>query len=163
MWDRFRSSVNARRASQCFFQPSLKGRALYLSTNEKEVLSLVIAVQKWWPYLLGRPFKVKTDQHLKFLLEQKVATISQQRWISKLLGYDFIIEYKNGKENRVAYALSRKFEHCFEQKELSISLISFLTHTWVEDLKASYLQDPETQTLLLGLQQDHEPPKGFSL
>lgn len=78
-----------------FFSQALKGRALSLSTYEKELLSLVTVVQKWRPYLLGQPFVVKTDhQSLKYLLEQKVATPAQQHWISKLMGYNFIIEYK---------------------------------------------------------------------
>jgi hypothetical protein len=82
-----------------FFSQALKGRALLLSTYDKELLSLVSAVQKWCPYLLGRPFKVRTDQQaLKYLLEQRVATVPQQRWIAKLMGYDFVIEYKKGTE-----------------------------------------------------------------
>jgi len=70
-----------------FFSQALKGPALLLSTYENELLSLVSAIQKWRPYLLSHPFKVKIDQQaLKYILEQKVATVPQQRWISKLMG-----------------------------------------------------------------------------
>jgi hypothetical protein len=116
---------------------STKGQSLFLSTYERELLSLVTAVQKWRPYLLGQSFRVKTDQQaLKFLLEQRAGTISQQRWISKLLGYDFVIEYKKGKENKVADAFSHKFEEVLEIDTLSISLISFPTLDWIEDLQS---------------------------
>ena len=54
---------------------------------------------------------IKTDhQSLKYLLEQRIGTPMQQRWITKLLGYPFIIDHKKVKENVVANALSRQGE-----------------------------------------------------
>jgi hypothetical protein len=147
-----------------FLSKALKGRALLLSTYDKELVSLVTAVQKWHPYLLGHPFIVRTDhKSLKFLLEQRVGTIAQQRWISKLLGYDFVIEFKKGKENTVADALSRQSDHLSDQEDCSISLISFPTPSWVSDLKSSYLQDSFTTELLHTLQDGGKGPKDFSL
>lgn len=94
-----------------YFSQALKGRLLHLSTYEKELYTLVCAVQKWRPYLVGQTFIIKTNQQsLKFLLEQRIGTLAQQKWLTKLLGYDFSIEYKRGKENRVADALSRRDE-----------------------------------------------------
>ena len=42
-----------------YHSQALKGRSLALSTYEKELLALVVAVKKWRPYLLGRPFVIK--------------------------------------------------------------------------------------------------------
>jgi hypothetical protein len=57
---------------------------------------------------LGSKFIVRTDQKsLKFLLDQTISTSAQQKWLVKLLGYDYEIEYKRGRENSVADALSR--------------------------------------------------------
>lgn len=53
--------------------------------------------------------KIK-QQSLKYLLDQKVGTPMQQRWITKLLDYDFLVEYKNKIENRVANSLSQKIK-----------------------------------------------------
>ena len=94
-----------------FHSQPLKGKSAHLSTYEKELLALVTAVRKWRLYLFGKPFVIKTDhQSLKYLLEQRIGTPMQQRWITKLLGYSFLIDYKKGKENVVADALSKQGE-----------------------------------------------------
>lgn len=67
-----------------------------------------MVVQKWWPYLLGQQFMVRTDQKsFKFLLEQQIIAGDYHKWVAKLIGYDFVIEHKKGLENTAAEALSR--------------------------------------------------------
>ena len=44
---------------------------------------------------------------MKFLLDQRLSTIPQHQWLSKLIGYDFRVEYRPGRFNVVADALSR--------------------------------------------------------
>ena len=55
------------------------------------------ALKKWRPYLIGRNFKVKInhDSH-KYFLEHRVSSEEQQKWITKMLGYDFEISIKKG-------------------------------------------------------------------
>nr|XP_017233486.1 PREDICTED: uncharacterized protein LOC108207560 [Daucus carota subsp. sativus] len=87
----------------------IKGQAM--STYEKELMALVAAVKKWSSYLMDKHFTIKTDHwSLKYLTDQKISILLQQKWISKLLGYDYTIVYRKGNENTVADALSRRFE-----------------------------------------------------
>jgi hypothetical protein len=90
---------------------------------------------------------VKTDQQsLKFLLKQKVGTPFQQKWITKLLGYDFTVEYKKGVENRVADALSRREGWA---EEVALSLLSIPTFDWIDKLKEQYKIDEELKSLFI--------------
>ncbi|KAD3069344.1 hypothetical protein E3N88_37224 [Mikania micrantha] len=94
-----------------FFSKGLSDRKLSKSVYDREMMALVLAVQHWRQYLLGTRFIVYTDQKsLKFLLQQRVTTPDQQNWVAKLLGYDFEIQYKPGRSNRAADALSRQAE-----------------------------------------------------
>lgn len=61
---------------------------------DKELLALIIVVTRWGQYLVRRHFVVKIDQKaLKFLLEQKLHTRVQLKWVTKLMQFDFEIEY----------------------------------------------------------------------
>lgn len=66
------------------------------------------AVKKWRQYLLGRHFLIFTDQRsLRSLLSQTIQIPSQQKWLTKLLGFDYEILYTPGRSNVVADGLSR--------------------------------------------------------
>jgi hypothetical protein len=89
----------------------LKGKDLHKPIYEKEMMAILHALKKWCPYLIGRHFNVKTNHDsLKYFLEQRLSSEEQQKWVTKILGYDFEIVYKKGKQNVVADALSRKDE-----------------------------------------------------
>lgn len=92
-----------------FYSHTLGPQACLKPIYEKELMAIFFVVIKWRPYLLGRHFVVRTDQQsLKFLLEQRVIGPEYQKWITKLMGYDFDIQYRSGASSRVADALSRK-------------------------------------------------------
>lgn len=100
-----------------FFSRALFDRSLSKSTYEKEMMVLVLAINHWRPYLIGRKFIIHTNQEESMTL----ATIanfhtSTLAWISKLMGYDFEITYKAGASNKVANAFSR----CEEDMECQV-------------------------------------------
>jgi hypothetical protein len=77
------------------------------SVYEKELMALVLCIQHWRHYLLGKKFIVYTDhKSLKYFLQQRVSSPDQQAWLAKLLGYQFEVKYIPGLENRAADALS---------------------------------------------------------
>jgi hypothetical protein len=159
-----------------YYSQALKGKNLFLSTYEKELLALVLSVKKWRPYLFATIFTIKTDQQsLKHILEQRVDIPMQQKWISKLLGYHFVVEYKQGKENKVADALSRKEDTDLKtkvEKETAylqaqtrghLCAISFPSPTWLDDLRASYEEDEELKILVSRLQASGEGEGHYTL
>lgn len=112
-----------------FYSHVLSTQAKARSIYERELMAIVLAVQKWRPYLLGRRFIVRIDQQsLKFLLEQRLVSNEHQKWITKLIGYDFDIQYRPGLENKATDALS------IVEGEPSLSTLSYTLSLDYEDL-----------------------------
>lgn len=91
-----------------FVSKALGPKAQGLSTYEKECMAILLAVDHWRSYLLQSEFTIKTDQkNLVHLDDQRLATPWQHKAHSKLLGLNYKLVYKQGKENIVADVLSR--------------------------------------------------------
>ncbi|WVZ64411.1 hypothetical protein U9M48_013924 [Paspalum notatum var. saurae] len=94
-----------------FFSRVVAPQHAKLAAYKRELIGLVQAVRHWRPYLWPHEFVIRTDHcSLKHLLDQRLSTIPQHTWVSKLLGYSFQVEYKPGKQNAAANALSRRHE-----------------------------------------------------
>jgi transposase InsO family protein len=137
----------------------LKGKDLHKPIYEKEMMAILHALKKWCPYLIGRHFKVKTDHDsLKYFLEQRLSSEEQQKWVTKILGYDFEILYKKGKQNVVADALSRKDEDV----EAFLCAISIIQPDWIIEARDEWKNDEKVWTLIQRLQQDSSASDTFT-
>ena len=77
-------------------------------TTRREMLALVYFLGHFRPYLLGRPFLVRTDHRsLQWLRNFRDPQGQIARWQEKLQEYDFTCEYRPGKHHSNADALSR--------------------------------------------------------
>jgi hypothetical protein len=116
-------------------------------------------IEEMAPYLIGRHFKVKTDHDsLKYFLEQRLSSKEQQKWVAKMLGYDFEIIYKKGKKNVVADALLRKDEYV----EAFLCVISIIQPNWIIEARDEWKNDENVWTLIQRLQQDSSASDTFT-
>jgi hypothetical protein len=74
------------------------------------------------------------------MLDQRLSTIPQHQWITKLFGYDFTVEYRPGRLNTVADFLSRR-----DSEEISLHTIS--TPTCQLDIRSAVNADTELSAL----------------
>lgn len=106
-------------------------------THDLELAAVVFALKIWRHYLYGVPCKIYTDhKSLKYIFTQKELNMRQRRWLELIKDYDLTLEYKEGKANRVADALSRKSgpllnfmrvlskDLCEEFRKLEIEVVS---------------------------------------
>ncbi|XP_061993942.1 uncharacterized protein LOC133711877 [Rosa rugosa] len=129
-----------------------------LSVYDKEMMAVVFAVQQWRPYLLGHHFNIITDHRtIQHFLHQRITTPTQQKWLIKLIGYDYTVKYRAGKNNVVPDVLSR-------QVELNTIVgVSSPISQFMFDLQNDTLVDPEAAQLIHELQQGMCSKKGYSI
>jgi hypothetical protein len=119
---------------------------------------MLMAVDKWRPYLLKLPFVIKIDhKSLCHLQYQSLSTKMQRKAMTKLVGLQFSLQYKKGLENTVADALSRVGQF------LHISAVSAVVPVWIQEVLNSYSVDPEAKQLLVELAVLSPNDKGYSL
>ena len=108
---------------------ALSPRNQGLSVYEKEYLAILMAVEQWRHYLLHNEFIIHTDQRsLIHLNEQRLHTVWQQKVFTKLLGLRYKVQYRRGRENGAADALSRR------GPPTELWALSSLTHDWLQEL-----------------------------
>ena len=101
--------------------------------------------------ICGGALLVRTDHYsLKFLLDQRLSTVPQHQWINNLFGYDFEVEYRPGRLNVAADALSR---HDYAGDDApratsAILAISGPSFAFLEDVRRATTAATDAQQLL---------------
>ncbi|KAG2776602.1 hypothetical protein Pcac1_g12952 [Phytophthora cactorum] len=121
--------------------------------HDKEHLVMKYALAKFRVYQLGSgPFVVYTD-HASLRTAVKSPHISQRmaRWLSFFAEYDFRVEYKPGRSNVVADALSRRPDYAVKTagaNRIGVESASAPSSSLIDDVKAAYASDADAKQLL---------------
>ena len=117
------------------------------SVTERELGAVIKAVNKFRHYLIGKPFKLKTDHEaIRFLQKSKPPSGRLYRWLEKLQEYDFTVEHVRGSSIPHVDALSRQEEQAETSKasKLNASAAEFVPQSGREHpLQLRRVTDPE--------------------
>lgn len=146
-----------------YYSKTLGLRAAAQSIYEKEAMAILEALKKWRHYLLGNQLVIKTDQRsLKFITTQRLVEGIQHKLLLKLLEFDYKVEYKKGKENLVADALSRRDVKDLGSIENCHAIVTVIPE-WVEDVKGSYVNDSLYEKVVTNNQMVAGDVNGYTL
>ena len=88
------------------------------SVTRKELLAVVVFTQHFRTYLLGQPFKLRTDHgSLSWLCNFKDPTGQLARWLEQLQEFHFEVIHRKGLAHQNADALSRLPHQTYEQRD----------------------------------------------
>lgn len=143
-----------------------KSERNYCATK-KELLAVVVFLEHFRPYLLGKPFTIRTDHGALIWLQSFKQPEGQiARWLQKLQEYNFSIIHRPGKQHSNADALSRipcrqcgqlpseinqQIIQAVQTSDLSFSICSSM------ELQVSQLEDPIIGPILKAKQADTRP------
>ena len=106
------ATLNQEGRPVAFFSKTLNESELKYPSVEKEAYAIVECLKKWRHFLIGKPFKLITDQRsVSYMLDPKVkGKIKNEkisRWRIELSCFHFDIVYREGSENKAPDSLSR--------------------------------------------------------
>ncbi|PKI52792.1 hypothetical protein CRG98_026827 [Punica granatum] len=102
-------SVTEEKRPIAYFSEKLSGASLNYSTYDKELYALVRALETWQHYLWLKEFVIHTNhESLKHLKGQNKLNRRHTKWVKFIEMFPYVIQYKQGKKNAVADALSRR-------------------------------------------------------
>ena len=141
-----------------FFSKKLSEQEMRWAVYEQELLAIVLSLEEWRHYLVGRKFKLITDhQSLIHLKKQQHLTSKQSRWIERLSDFDYEAEYLPGRSNVVADALSRRADYDQRQELNAIHVSSCnLNDSVLELIKKAQARDVFCKSVIGGSVKDSD-------
>ncbi|XP_042466500.1 uncharacterized protein LOC122049106, partial [Zingiber officinale] len=139
-----------------YFSEKLSGATLNYPTYDKEMYALVRALETWQHYLWPKEFVIHTDhQSLKHLKSQHKLNRRHAKWVEFIETFPYVIKYKQGKENVVADALSRRHDgFLFRENRLCVPMY-LLRELFTREAHGGGLMSHFGITKTLGVLQDH--------
>ena len=108
----------------------LKGGELKYHSSKLEFFTLKWAItDQFKEYLQYKPFLVKTDNPLTYVMLTPNLDTLGHRWVATMAGYNLKIEYVQGADNKVADALSRVGGYLNEDAQRAAQLCHTLQHS----------------------------------
>ena len=147
----------------------LRAAELNYPVHDKELLAIKYALLKFRVYLLGaKPFVVYTDHaSLRTAINSPHLSQRMARWLAFFAEYNFRVEYKPGKQNVLADALSRRPDYEVSRSVLEVAVqavratahddihldihrisVATVSNTLRDEIIAGYARDTQCRELI---------------
>lgn len=145
-----------------YFSKHLSKTESNYSASERELLAIVLSVEHFKQYLYGRHFTILTDHEpLKFLTVTDVPAPRLARLLRRLNIYNYTIEYRAGKQNGNADALSRMMPDDDFPLDVETDDTVFINAMHLNDNKVNMdqIKDDNLNWIISLLKRNKEKPK----